>query len=70
MNGIPNLAASKNMYICDPAKNVLCDGRFQPHCGKSCFCTVKKEYAKDPTHPLTHEEYYKEEGIRMRLIGG
>lgn len=60
--------APKKMYICDPAKNIECDGRFQHHCGITCFCTTKLKYAKS-SHPLTHEEYYKEEGARMHLIG-
>ena len=59
---------SKKMYICDANKNLKCPGRFQPHCGIQCFCTTNPKYSKNPNHPLTHEEYHKEEGIRMRLI--
>lgn len=66
---MPALARPKNMFICDANKNIECDGRFQPHCGVTCFCTTKAKYAKDPTHPLTHEEYYKEEGARIHLLG-
>jgi len=60
--------ASKKFYICDPNKNVKCAGRFQPHCGKQCFCTTNIEYSKDPK-PLTHAEYYIQEGMRIRLSG-
>ena len=66
---MPALSKPKNMYICDANKNLRCEGRFQSHCGVTCFCTTKPEYAKDPTHPLTHEEYYKEEGARIHLLG-
>ena len=59
---------SKQFYICDPSKNRSCSGRFLPQCGTQCFCTTNPMFAKDSSHPLTHEEYYKEEGIRMRLI--
>ena len=60
----------KSFYICDPKKNGTCAGRFQPHCGKQCFCTTNPLYSSDPEHKLSHKEYYKEQGIRMRLIGG
>ena len=59
----------KKFYICEPKKNVNCKGRFQIHCGKQCFCTTNPYYAKDPEHALTYEEYYKEEGARMRIYG-
>ena len=62
------MSQSRKFYICDPSKNQKCGGRFLPHCGTQCFCTTNPEFAKDPSHPLTHEEYYKEEGIRMHLI--
>lgn len=59
----------KKFYICDPKKNIKCKGRFQMHCGKQCFCTTNPLYSNDPEHPLTYEEYYKQEGIRMHLYG-
>ena len=60
----------KNMFICDPNKNVGCKGRFQPHCTHQCFCTTNPLYSSNPEHKLTMAEYYKEQGIRLRLIGG
>ena len=65
---MPGISRGKKFFICDPAKNRRCPGRLNPHCGVQCFCTTNPEFAKDPSHPLTHEEYYKEEGARMRLI--
>lgn len=62
------MPTKSKFYICDPRKNIKCDGRYQPHCGLDCFCTTNPKFSTDPTHPLTHEEYYKEEGARMHLI--
>lgn len=59
---------SKNFFICDPAKNVKCRGRFQPHCTHQCFCTTNPSYSSNPDHALTTDEYYREEGIRMKII--
>lgn len=63
------LGDPKKFYICDPKKNVNCRGAFEPNwCGKECFCTTDPKYSSDPSHPLTQAEYYKEQGIRARLI--
>lgn len=61
-----NLDKPSNFYICDPYKNVKCDGRFKPHCGIDCFCTTKPEFAMDPAHMLTYAEYYEQEGQRLK----
>lgn len=58
----------KKFYICDPQKNVKCSGRFQPHCGKQCFCTTNPLYSTNGKE-LTYKEYYSEEGMRMHLYG-
>ena len=67
MAGKKNLDKPSNFYICNPYKNIKCNGRFQPHCGVDCFCTTNPEYAMDPTHMLTYAEYYEEEGKRLKL---
>lgn len=51
----------KKLYICDPKKNRKCKGKDSRHCGKQCFCTTNKKFAKDPDHALTYEEYDKED---------
>lgn len=70
MPATDNLMGPNKMYICDANKNWICKGRFQPHCGVTCFCTTNIKFAKDPNHPLTYAEYYKEEGARAHLLGG
>lgn len=56
---------SKTVYICDPEKFKVCSGRYKHRwCGVRCFCTTDKQFAKDPEHPLTYEEYSKERDKR------
>lgn len=58
---------SKTVYICDPEKFKVCSGRYKHRwCGVRCFCTSNKQFAKDPEHPLTYEEYLKERDRRNK----
>lgn len=47
------------VWVCNPIKNKGCSGRFKPHCGIQCFCTTNPEYAIDPFHPLSRNEYHQ-----------
>lgn len=58
----------KNLYICDPKKNKGCSGRFKDHCGIRCFCTTNPALSTDSEHPLTYEEYYRQQGKRRLLL--
>lgn len=52
---------NKPLYLCDPEKFNVCSGRLDKGwCGVECFCTTDKQFAKDPTHPLTYTEYMRE----------
>lgn len=63
-----DLNRPSNFYICDPIKNMNCNGRFkESHCGTVCFCTTKPDFAVVPVHMLTYAEYYKEAGKRSRI---
>lgn len=55
-------------YICDPNKNKKCSGRFDPNCGKMCFCTTDKNLSSKPDHPLTNTEYKAEYFKRNILL--
>ncbi len=58
---------TKPIYICDPEKMRLCAGQLRKDdwCGIKCFCVTDKQFAKDPEHPLTYEEYMKERDRRQ-----
>lgn len=58
---------TKSIYICDPEKFKVCSGRSDKcWCGVECFCTTHKQFAKEPKHPLSYEEYYKERDRRQK----
>lgn len=68
---------TKPIYICDPGKFKVCSWLSDKNwCGVECFCTTHKQFAKDPNHPLTYEEYYgerdrrKEDYIKERIERG
>ena len=42
-----NPNCKKELYICDPNKNVKCKGRFKEGwCGSECKCTIHPGYSK------------------------
>ena len=67
MNG---LQVPKRFYVCDPAKNVRCRGRFGPRCQIECYCTTEPRLSTNGK-ALTGLEYALE-GMkrRMALKGG
>lgn len=58
-----------NFYVCDPQKNIHCDGRAKPTCGTMCFCTINPEFAKDPAKPLTKKEYDTMAELKRKFVG-
>lgn len=58
---------TKPLYLCDPEKFKVYSGSGKEGwCGVECFCTTDKQFAKDPNHPLTYEEYVKERDRRQK----